>query len=287
MNRRPPHAARGRDVITRIRPAFRSANARSIRSTVPAGKGNDTTAMAHQQGPHDCGDRSTTGECRRASHTTTVPLHLTKTTGRTRWGCRVAIGWSAPRRAPAPRCPCALRRGIEHPPPCAPSVVNGRAHDADQATQDDERRREVSASEMSWRRRSQGRSRARHCRGDGDVVGQLARELEARRLGRTRNVVPLGKGAPMSRMSPQASPSTWSPSSPSARREYDLTQFMDALLIAVRQPANNAWASFPLHRACALRMPGTRRRARASSRRSRSRSSTCSSARSTTRTRLR
>ena len=38
------------------------------------------------------------------------------------------------------------QRGIEHPAPYAPSVVNGRVNDADQATQDDQRRPEVSAS---------------------------------------------------------------------------------------------------------------------------------------------
>jgi hypothetical protein len=68
------------------------------------------------------------------------------------------------------------QRGIEHPPPYAPSVVDRRGNDADQATQDDQRRREVSAS--------------------GDVVeAALAKAIEAeveeRRPGWERRVAAL------------------------------------------------------------------------------------------------
>lgn len=83
IDARRPHAASGRDgVITRIGPALRGGSARSVRASVRAGEANDTAAMAHGQGPHDRGDTSTAGECRRTSHTTTVALPRMKTTGR-------------------------------------------------------------------------------------------------------------------------------------------------------------------------------------------------------------
>jgi hypothetical protein len=85
------------------------------------------------------------------------------------------------------------QRGIEHPPPYARSVVNGRPNDADQATRDDQRRREVSASgepvDVALAAAIEGAAAA----GRWDLVIQLARELEARRLARVANVVPLTK----------------------------------------------------------------------------------------------
>jgi hypothetical protein len=79
------------------------------------------------------------------------------------------------------------QRGIEHPPPYARSVVDRRLDDADLATQDDEKRREVSASgdvvEAALARaidaEVSGRSPWWEAR-----VGLLASELKARRVAR-------------------------------------------------------------------------------------------------------
>jgi Resolvase, N terminal domain len=55
--------------------------------------------------------------------------------------------WPPPRKLPEPLQETEVeQRGIERSSPYAPSVVNRRVDDADQATQDDERRRGVSAS---------------------------------------------------------------------------------------------------------------------------------------------
>jgi hypothetical protein len=63
-------------------------------------------------------------------------------------------------------------------PPSAPSVVNGRVNDADQATQHDAKRRDVSASgdavEVALTKAVEKAAAARRW----DVVVQLARELE-------------------------------------------------------------------------------------------------------------
>jgi hypothetical protein len=88
------------------------------------------------------------------------------------------------------------QRGIEPRPPYAPSVANGRVNDEDQATRDDQRRREVSASPLpetdvvvaALAEAVKGAASAERW----DVVAQLARELEARRIARAGNVVPLG-----------------------------------------------------------------------------------------------
>lgn len=80
-----------------------------------------------------------------------------------------------------------------------PSVVDRRQNDADQATPDDERRREVSASDgavdsiETLLARALARAAAA---GRFDAVAQLARELEARRLARGRNVLPFTSALP-------------------------------------------------------------------------------------------
>jgi hypothetical protein len=88
------------------------------------------------------------------------------------------------------------QRGIEHPAPHAARVVNGRVSDADQATLDDQRRREVSASsppetDAVVAALAEALKRAASAE-RWDVVAQLARELEARRIARAGNVVALG-----------------------------------------------------------------------------------------------
>jgi hypothetical protein len=87
------------------------------------------------------------------------------------------------------------QRGIEHAPPYARSVADRRGNDADQATKDDERRREVSASgahDVDAVDAALAEAlRAATIGARWDVVAQLARELEARRLARTGNVVHL------------------------------------------------------------------------------------------------
>jgi hypothetical protein len=79
------------------------------------------------------------------------------------------------------------QRGIEHPPPSASSVVDRRANDADRATQDDERRREVSASgdvvEAALARAIEAEL-STQSPGWEARVALLAGELKARRLAR-------------------------------------------------------------------------------------------------------
>jgi hypothetical protein len=85
------------------------------------------------------------------------------------------------------------QRGIEPRPPYAPSVVNGRVNDADQATQVDQRRREVSASRSLETDGLEGALaeaiRRASTAGQWDIVARLAKELDARRLARSGNVV--------------------------------------------------------------------------------------------------
>jgi hypothetical protein len=77
-------------------------------------------------------------------------------------------------------------RGIEHPPTSAPSVVDRRGNDADQATQDDERRSEVSASgdvvEVALAKAIEAEVQER--RPGWEALAVLAGELQARRLAR-------------------------------------------------------------------------------------------------------
>jgi hypothetical protein len=85
------------------------------------------------------------------------------------------------------------QRGIEHPAPSAPRVVNGRVNDADQATQDDERRRDVSASEdvveHALARAIEAELEERNAGWEARVA-VLASELGARRWARS-GVAPL------------------------------------------------------------------------------------------------
>jgi hypothetical protein len=79
------------------------------------------------------------------------------------------------------------QRGIEHPPPYAPSVVDRREKDAKDATKGDAKRREVSALSGTGDPVETGLARALDRASEAgrfDVVAQLARELEARRLAR-------------------------------------------------------------------------------------------------------
>jgi len=82
--------------------------------------------------------------------------------------------------------------GIEPPATSVRSVVDSRENDADYATQDNARRREVSALSGATAPVESALSIAL-CRaaeaGRFDVVAQLARELEARRLALANNVV--------------------------------------------------------------------------------------------------
>ena len=83
--------------------------------------------------------------------------------------------------------------GIESPSTSAPNVVNRRVNDAEEATRGDDKRREVSASvlpgldavEVALAEAIRGATSA----GRWDVVAQLARELEARRMARALNVI--------------------------------------------------------------------------------------------------
>jgi hypothetical protein len=84
--------------------------------------------------------------------------------------------------------------GIEPRDTHAPIVAKRRENDADRATPDDSKRREVSAL-SSWDDPVEGAlaralDRAAQA-GRFDVGAQLARELEARRLSRVDNVVTL------------------------------------------------------------------------------------------------
>ena len=85
------------------------------------------------------------------------------------------------------------QRGIEPLPPYTPSVVNGRVNDADQATQDDQKRREVSASgdvvEAALAKAIEAEVEERRPGWEGRVAA-LASELGARRLAAS-NVVAL------------------------------------------------------------------------------------------------
>jgi hypothetical protein len=80
------------------------------------------------------------------------------------------------------------QRGIEPRPPYAPSVVNRRVNDADQTTQDDQRRRDVSASgdavEAALARAIEAEVDER-ATGWEARVALLAGELRARRLARS------------------------------------------------------------------------------------------------------
>jgi hypothetical protein len=88
--------------------------------------------------------------------------------------------------------------GIESPAACAPNVADRHVKGAGEATKDDERRREVSASpspagdavEAALAEAIRGAT----CAARWDVVGQLASELEARRMERAQNMVPLLSG---------------------------------------------------------------------------------------------
>jgi len=82
------------------------------------------------------------------------------------------------------------QRGIEHPATGAPNVVNRREADAKQTTQNDERRREVSASTLPVEVALSVALERTAAVGRWDVVAQLARELEARRLAHDPKVVP-------------------------------------------------------------------------------------------------
>jgi hypothetical protein len=82
--------------------------------------------------------------------------------------------------------------GIEPPTTSAPCVVDRGLNDADHATQGDAKRREVSALSAPSDAVETALSYALHCAAEAgrfDVVAQLARELEARRLSRAGNVV--------------------------------------------------------------------------------------------------
>jgi hypothetical protein len=79
------------------------------------------------------------------------------------------------------------QRGIEHPATGAPSVVNRRVDDAKQTTQDDARRREVSASgdvvEAALAMAIEAEVETRRMGWEARVA-LLAAELQARRLAR-------------------------------------------------------------------------------------------------------
>jgi hypothetical protein len=86
--------------------------------------------------------------------------------------------------------------GIEPRDTYVPIVAKRREDDADLATKDDARRREVSALSSLGDPVEAALDRAAEA-GRFDVVAQLARELEARRLARADNVVMLkAKGRP-------------------------------------------------------------------------------------------
>jgi hypothetical protein len=87
------------------------------------------------------------------------------------------------------------QRGIEPRSPCAPRVANGRVNDADLGTQDDQRRREVSASgdvvEAALAKAIEAEVEERRPGWEGRVAA-LASELGARRLAAS-NVVALSR----------------------------------------------------------------------------------------------
>jgi hypothetical protein len=84
--------------------------------------------------------------------------------------------------------------GIESRDTSVPIVAKRRDDDADRATQDDSMRRRISALSSLGDPVEAALARALDCAaqaGRFDVVAQLARELEARRLARVNNVVTL------------------------------------------------------------------------------------------------
>jgi hypothetical protein len=87
------------------------------------------------------------------------------------------------------------QRGIEHSPPYVRRVVDRRVDDSDQATQNDQMRREVSASEDVVEAALARAIERATAAGRWDAVAQLAKELEARRLHQTGKVVHLTKRA--------------------------------------------------------------------------------------------
>ena len=85
-------------------------------------------------------------------------------------------------------------RGIESPATSAPSVANGRENDAAEMTKDDATRPEVSALSAPTDAVEAALAEAikvATSAGRWDVVAQLARELEARRVARAGNVARL------------------------------------------------------------------------------------------------
>jgi hypothetical protein len=84
----------------------------------------------------------------------------------------------------------ARHRGFEPEVTSAPSVADRRENDAKDATQSDAKQREVSASGSVEDALGAALARASEA-GRWDVVAQLAKELEARRLARAGNVVAL------------------------------------------------------------------------------------------------
>ena len=88
--------------------------------------------------------------------------------------------------------------GIESPSTSAPGVADRRVDDADQATKGDAKRREVSALAAPRDPVEVALSHALYLAAEAgrfDVVAQLAKELEARRLFRAGNVVALDTNA--------------------------------------------------------------------------------------------
>jgi len=84
--------------------------------------------------------------------------------------------------------------GFESAETSAPSVADRRVNDADPATKDDATRREVSALSTAGDAIEAALAHALGCAAEAerfDVVAQLARELEARRLARSENVIAL------------------------------------------------------------------------------------------------
>jgi hypothetical protein len=109
------------------------------------------------------------------------------------WKSRASM--SSPRGRAEPGVLLVEQRGIEHPATGASNVGDRRVDDPDQATQDDERRREVSASEDVVEAALARAIERATAAGRWDVVAQLAKELEARRLHQTGKVVHLTKRA--------------------------------------------------------------------------------------------
>jgi len=105
------------------------------------------------------------------------------------WRSVTPIGTAAKNKAFLVEAP-----GIEPRDTYVPIVANRREDDADLATQDGAKRREVSALSSLGDPLEAALARALDCAaqaGRFDVVAQIARELEARRLARADNVVTL------------------------------------------------------------------------------------------------